>query len=67
MVIFHDDPEKYNSPAMLKKLEDEVIVQISDLIMVGASRVGARDFILLLFIISCVSPHITPTNVGKVF
>lgn len=24
MVIFHDDPEKYNSPNMLKKLEDEV-------------------------------------------
>lgn len=24
MVIFHDDPEKYNSPAMLKILEDQV-------------------------------------------
>lgn len=26
MVIFHDDPEKYNSPNMLKKLEDEMAV-----------------------------------------
>jgi COP9 signalosome complex subunit 3 len=24
MVIFHDDPEKYNSPAMLRRLEEEV-------------------------------------------
>lgn len=24
MVVFHDDPEKYNSPEMLKQLEDEV-------------------------------------------
>lgn len=24
MVIFHDDPEKYNSPFMLKTLEDQV-------------------------------------------
>lgn len=24
MVIFHDDPEKYNSPVMLKKLEEQV-------------------------------------------
>ncbi|XP_073968774.1 COP9 signalosome subunit 3 [Rhodnius prolixus] len=24
MVVFHDDPEKYNSPAMLCKLEDEM-------------------------------------------
>lgn len=24
MVIFHDDPEKYNSPNMLCRLEDEV-------------------------------------------
>uniref|UniRef100_A0A1B6L0M0 COP9 signalosome complex subunit 3 n=1 Tax=Graphocephala atropunctata TaxID=36148 RepID=A0A1B6L0M0_9HEMI len=26
MVSFHDDPEKYNSPAMLKRLEDEMSV-----------------------------------------
>lgn len=26
MVIFHDDPEKYNSPNMLKKLEDEMAI-----------------------------------------
>jgi len=26
MVSFHDDPEKYNSPSMLKKLEDEMSV-----------------------------------------
>jgi len=24
MVIFHDDPEKYNSPVMLRQLEEEV-------------------------------------------
>jgi COP9 signalosome complex subunit 3 len=24
MVIFHDDTEKYNSPAMLRRLEEEV-------------------------------------------
>jgi hypothetical protein len=24
MVIFHDDPEKYNSPDMLRRLEEEV-------------------------------------------
>ncbi|KAK7866452.1 hypothetical protein R5R35_008973 [Gryllus longicercus] len=26
MVIFHDDPEKYNSPAMLRRLEEEMAV-----------------------------------------
>lgn len=26
MVIFHDDPEKYNSPRMLAKLEKEMAV-----------------------------------------
>lgn len=32
MVIFNDDPEKYNTPAMLKKLEDEVSEILIDIL-----------------------------------
>jgi len=68
MVSFHDSPEKYNSPRMLKKLDEEVLkINKKD-----KARLKCENFNLLLIMLQFMSktcylgPDIIPGNVSVV-
>ena len=53
MVSFHDNPEKYNNPAMLQSIDQEVDAS-------PASGTGASDFVFLyvfVYFLSLLGPH----------